>query len=722
MAATIFTISCSGEDGPAGAPGSACYVQLASDGSYDVICGGARQGTLAGGTQGAAGGPGAQGSVGDACLLGDQAADGSYPIICGGSEAGTLNGCSYTELDSDDFIISCGATSFGLCDGEAYNPSEQFCNSGSLAQLVDECGTGKVKFNPNTHYCGYATKSAYDSKNATVIVPCNNDIDNAINVAAEIGEDGSNKWGWDTTDPSRNGAWVDQYCRWEIDEVDVEEGTRSYTKEISDPVNCDGTNIYPNNGEWKGEYCGFEKQADMNRKLVATACGNGDAPDSVAYAAGYCQMAKKTDKFTQMTEDYCDVGPSASSVATPINRVNKFTKLSITDWKSEYCGYSNEANTIDKIKSVETGVCDDEAGPNDGSTWQNGYCQATSKTDPSTKKVGGASAYCIKNAGEAFKTAGDLSRFNKDTWEDEYCGYSSKEDADSLNVTVQKGICSDGTRPNASSWGNEYCRASRNGATSVSSTFCGVSAVPATKEFSASLNKDTWQDQYCGYADKAAFEADPKVATVLKGTCNDGSTSEIGPNQATTSYTSWINEYCQADRTGKTQVVGANTPSILTVFCLADTTDADYTTAPATARINDGTWQNQYCGFATKAHFDAETKTFTRLSGFCDDGQAPNLATSSYTAWTNDYCQVKEVDMNRNTTTKVSGANGAKDIYCTEAGGSDFADAPATARLNEGIWKGEFCFDDNVKGLCLGGLKPVSSSTLSTDTPACDYP
>jgi len=721
IAATIFTISCSGEDGPDGPAGSACFVKQAADGSYDVICGGGKIGSLIGGTPGAAGGLGPQGSQGDACLLGEQSADGSYPIFCGGNDTGfKLNGCSYTEdEDNKDYVISCGITTFGLCDGIAYNPSEKICTDGGFSP-PDECGSAKVKFNPNRQYCGYATKSAYDAKNATVLDFCGyDDSDKRINQAAELTEDGSGKWGWDT-DPSRNSDFDDKYCRFEIDAVDVEEGTRTYDTTVSAPVVCDGTKIYPNKGEYKGEYCGFAKQADFNRTLVATACGDGSLPDSLAYGTGYCQMASKNSKFTEFSTDFCDVGPSASSVATPINRVNKFTKLSIGDWKGEYCGYSNEANTIAKIKSVETGVCDDGEGPNDGNTWVNGYCQATSKADPSTKKVGGNSAYCIKRDEDAFKTAdASSSRFNENEWKDQYCGFSSKADADSSVFSRQEGICTNGGKPNENSWANEYCRASRNGTTVVSSEFCGVTAVPATRDFTGSLNKDTWQDQYCGYADKAAFEADPKVVSVRTGTCNDGTASEIGPNQATTSYTDWNNEFCQADNTGKISVVGANASDIFSVFCLADTTAADYTVAPATARLNEGTWQKQYCGFASKANFEA--KTFTKLSTLCDDGQALNKATSSYTAWTNDYCQVKIDQIQNNLTTKVSGAANAANVYCTEAGGSDFADAPATARLNEGIWKGEFCLADNVKVVCTGGLMPASSATVSTDTPVCSY-
>jgi len=730
IAATIFTISCSGEDGPAGPAGSACYVQANASGNYDIICGGISQGTLAGGTPGSAGGPGAQGPQGNACSLGDQAADGSYPILCGGSQAGTLNGCSHTEDEANkDYIITCGATTFGLCDGTAYNPSEKVCTIGGL-DAPDECGPlggVRAKFNPNRQFCGYASQTAYNAKTVTVLDFCGSGSDKKINEAVKIDSTNNtdptsleiNIWAWDTKTPSNNPAFEDKYCRFEICEASVEEGTRTYDTTVSAAVVCDGAKIYPNNGAYKGEYCGFDKQADMNRKLVATACGDGSLPDSVAYGAGYCQMASKISKFTELSTDSCYVGTSASSVGVPINRVNKFTKLSVTDWKGEYCGFSSEANTIDKIRSLETGVCDDGEGPNNGETWQNGYCQIAAKTDSTTKKVGGSSAYCMKNAGDGFKTAGPEARLNENTWQDQYCGFSSKADADSSVYSVQTGICSDNSKPNASSWGNEYCRADRKNDTKVSSEFCGVTAVPATRDFTGSLNKDRWQDQYCGYATKAAFEADPKVATVLTGTCNDGTTSEIGPNQATDSYTAWNNEFCQADNTGKISVVGASASDIFSVFCLPDTTAADYTVAPASARLNEGSWKKQYCGYTSKANFDAGV--FTTLSTLCDDGQALNKATSSYIAWTNDYCQVKLDDINRNTTSKVSGAANAADVYCTDAGGSDFADAPASARLNEGIWKGEFCLADNVKVVCLGGLRPPSSATVSTDSPVCDY-
>jgi hypothetical protein len=738
MAATIFTISCSGDDGSSGKDGSGCYVRAADDGGYDVLCGGSRVGSLLGGTQGtpgAPGGPGAPGAQGDACTLGDQAADGSFPIFCGSGLAGTLNGCSYAENDlfvngrNDrlDFIVTCGSTIFGLCDGVAYNPSEQYCSGDATdpdVNLLDqECGTSKAKFNPVKQYCGYENKAAYDAKNATVMELC---VSVAINQAAEIGSSGSGKWGWDAAVPSNN-VWdpADKYCKVEIETYDYEDGKITYKKSESSPEMCDGSLIKPNNGAWGGQYCGFEKVGDLTRKLVSNACGDGKFPDEEAHGKAYCRMEESTHKLTQLSTAFCEVGTPSSFVATPINKVDKYTTLSAADWKDEYCGFESEEATEARRKSVLRGVCGDLLGPNDEdrSSWQNDYCQMPSKADILTKRVGGSTAYCVKDAGTAFKTADASARFNEGAWKDEYCGYSSKADADEFNFTVQTGICTDESKPNSASWGNEYCQARRSGSTTVSSVFCGIAAVPATKEYAGSINKDTWKDEYCGYASKAAFEAEPKALSVLTGVCNtDGSSSDVGPNQAQSNYTIWLNEYCQADKAGITLVVGTNAASKLDVFCLADTTDVDYSTVDASARINERTWNREYCGFASKAAFEAETKIFSKLVGICDDGYGPNQATSSYVAWTNDYCQVKnDSDKYKGLTAKVSGAANAPGIYCTEQAGSDFADADASARLNEGSWKGEFCFADNVKGICLGGQVPASSSALSTDNPMCAF-
>jgi len=729
IAATIFTISCSGEDGPAGAAGTTCTVQPAADGTFNIVCGGSTLGTLNGGAPGVPGANGPAGPMGDACYLGDQAADGTYPVFCGNSQAGVLNGCSgwVNPSAEKDAIITCASTTFGICGTSTYSPSDYYCKvdtssptTYAVTPLNDVCvnGTGtsatQTKFNPLKQFCGFASRADFTAKRLSVLDLCGGDT---INSAVLDASSDVRQWVYAKADGTTASYDSTKYCMVTVDQDEFADsaaiGKLALKTVRATMRDCDGTLIKPNEGSWKREYCGFAgtSSTDLKRKLVNNACADGYGPDSIAFGKEYCRMESKTSKFTTISNEFCNEGTSVDFVEKPMNQVDKATLLSPSDFKGEYCGYNSEDDFKAQKQSLLTGVCDSDGGPNDAS-WDNGYCQATSQTDPTTKKVGGAGAYCITNAVNTFKTAGPESRLNENTWKGEYCGYATKADFDAnpkIVTRFESGICDDAVGPNSTTWENGYCQADKTGATKKvggTSAYCGLANLAETSDATGRINENTWKSQYCGYATKADFDATPKVLSVLPGICDDGN----GPNAST-----WENGYCQANKAGATVKVGAGVSDKLSAYCLADITDADYSVAPATARINENTWKSEYCGFSSKVNFEADVKVYSKLTGICDDGTAPNQATSSYTAWANEYCQVKEENKRVGGTTSVGGAS----AYCIASDDIDFTTATADLRLNEGSWKGQYCFGDKVIGVCTGGSTPISSSTLSTASPKC---
>jgi len=312
-------------------------------------------------------------------------------------------------------------------------------------------------------------------------------------------------------------------------------------------------------------------------------------------------------------------GPAGSGKKLPT------ALLTPSDFKYEYCGFASEEDNINNRRSLLKGICDDNQGPNDESVlnWDNQYCQvpfansiATSSRYGKTVRVGGSANYCIKNASTTYKGAGKEYRINDGKWNNEYCGYADQQADLDNEPTLLKGVCGNGSGPNASSWGNEYCGVSAKGTVSApSNKYCGITAMPATSDFTGSVNKDTWKEEYCGYADQAAFEADPKVVTVLSGICGD----DQKPNEE---GSNWENQYCQVPfenkTTGKSVRVSATASgsAIFQVYCLQDTSGvvaADYLNAPESARINDREWKDEYCGFESKSDFDS--RTFKKLTG-----------------------------------------------------------------------------------------------------------
>jgi len=768
LAAMIFTISCSdGEDGKNGAD---CTV-AGDEGNYDVICGGANAGKLTNGPQGTSGVDGPKGDAGVDCELVAASAT-SYQIKCGGVLKGTLEGCNTKSSDDGKEVnVSCaGNPKVALCEGVVFNPSLKYCDASAGIQILNAtwiCGPSKVKYDGTRRYCGFASEAALTAGTPSIL-----DLCGTSGKPNEAAENGVTKVWELATAPAT--TWKDEYCkvtRTVAITASTTYGTGNSTDSslfaITDvsakatPEYCGGVKVKLNQDTWKGEYCGYADAEAVSKTVVNNACGDAKNPDEEAFGKYYCQMSKQTDSLTTRVNTVCKVGTPTVFTETQMNRVDKNTKLVATDWKGEYCGYASAADyptaSANRVLSVLTGLCGDGNGPN-ATAWTNDYCQWQKKTDKISKRVTGANnldIYCINTSTTAWQTAGEDERINENTWKNQYCGYKSKEHYDETPRTVSRltGVCDDDKGPNqatnVSNWLNQYCQADATGETRVVSTsttidtdvWCGINAISPTRNYTGAINKDIWQDQYCGI-NKDNFDALPDPLTadwVLRAEPLDHPNSATcKPNavKGTGSYAlgvgakpAWQGQYCQqATKGGNVTVVGT-----LSNYCggtAADSLTLDAATVDN--RLNEDTWKDQYCGFESSAAFDLGAKKV--LSGTCDangpTGRAvktPNDA--SISAFTNEYCQADATG----STTLVVGITGTspslsinEDAYCVAStvtvdairaltGGSLTA-----ARLNDGSWKGQFCFEDKVRGVCPGGKQPVSNANSDAD-PRCEW-
>jgi hypothetical protein len=562
--AMVFTISCSaGDDGKDGKDGSSCTVEKNSDGKFEISCGGDPVGTFEDGKQGNAGTKGEEGDPGDEgnkgasgpyCWLGNKVS-GTYQIICGtegeGVVKGSLDICDVQNLGENEVTIKCGSTTVNLClelatssssgSSQIFDPSKESCNLdgtiNSTPTALSTCGTAKTKYDDRTQYCGYASATA---KDATVLNFCNSDKSLKPNEGTwqdeYCGYTGPKTAAVTTVlcgkSKLNDGKWNGEYCGYasataasktvqkgacptviEGDEfkgpnedyfgagycVADKKGRIAYTTDI-----C-GAGGKPNDGKWKGEYCGFANSSSSTTeagKVYTGVCDDGSGPHQASYNNGYCKADKETG-LTVLETNFC-------------NPEKKTGKPNENKWKGEYCGFANSsASSADRLYE---GVCDEGGGPNEAS-FNNGYCKAGS--DGKTVLETG---FC-----------GESGKINEGEWKGEYCGYESATSTE--NDKVYTGACDDGSGPNTDGLASGYCAANRDGETLRSISFCGASGKP---------NEGAWKGEYCGYESAASVEND-KVYT---GICDD----DGGPNKD-----GFASGYCQAENELASETIFSST-------------------------------------------------------------------------------------------------------------------------------------------------------------------
>jgi len=737
-----------GTPGVTGQPGVDCELRGPFGNSYEIWCGGTKRSSLEG------------------CST--ESSTDEVQVSCEGNP--TVSLCKGEVFDASAYYCTstgkASNTSYkcGIND-TPYNPLRQYC--GFTSEAAVKAGTPTV-----LPLCNASLPVASTSAAVATMKP-------------NLASSSSNKWVLDAASgPDWKDEYCQVTVA--SANVATGAVTYAKAKSDPTTSSCNGVKVKINEDTWKGQYCGFKEASDNTKSIVSNACGDGQGPDAVSYGDKYCRMLNKTDSLTTTSAVFCAVGNSSSSVKTPINKVEKAEvtiadwKDEYCGYDSEADVTSKtlslRTGTCDYIYSASSYVpinYGPNALPASGSyTWANQYCQVqyTHRDSAKTTLVSGVTTdkvglnyYCIAKLSE-FKTAGSGDRLNENVWQDQYCAYTDTASVRKKEPAIRTGICGNSEGPNSATlssttWGNDYCQASKNGSTmrvGGLGAYCGIATLAGVEgDYLGSINNGQWNDEYCGFnkaADLSAFNSASSVAdkaaklSVLLGTCDYEGVSTLttkGPNAYTvpssgipsgTSSLTWANEYCQAvgynnDSTIIVGIISGTGKGFIDnvgIYCLADTataltnagSGATYITVLSNStdrqRLNEGSWQNQYCGFANKQAFD--DGKFSILKTVCGDGNGVNPVSLN---WTNDYCQGNYFASG---TKKVSGSSIAKNVYCASDISSNFGTMGSTNRLNEGSWKGEFCFADDIKAKCTGGWIPngyvVGSGTFSTSTTA----
>jgi hypothetical protein len=524
----------------------------------------------------------------------------------------------------------------------------------------------------------------------------------------------NNTPGWVTSQPK----WLNQFCQGQ-DRLNPTKTVVAPTAAILDgslDVYCmknvavefsnkGVANQRLNEGGWKGEGCIFAKPTDYPGSATSTDASYFGAP-TVA-KSGRCGDGLMPNDANLSRYNpggaYFVSSPTYSSTVQPF-------------WHNEYCQYSeSEGNTV-RVGIVLTTV----SGVSRDADMFEKYCVTDTvlvgDTDP------------IKNASylDKLQKADATKMLDKDAAKStQYCGFKTRNDLHNLTALSNPKAtftrlekCTNGDMPNAA---NDITAAMTVGNPTTSTEI---------------TSKAWFKNEFCQYDKDAGGSGIPgtkKVGIVL--TVSGSVLRDVNI----------LTKYCPSDTTF-TKVGGTQ----------GSVADGDYgnenyitkfqTIVSASSnnlRLNEkASNNNQYCGFESKSKMDNEVKiptllttevpgvvsgnvkrpSFKVLTGRCtnpDDNVGPNQARAGYTSWANEYCQVK----NRldGFTTRVGSSS--SDVYCISSEASyDYTSATANAgRLNEGSWKGQYCFDDEKVGVCTGGYVPISGAA-STDNPKCELP
>jgi len=267
----------------------------------------------------------------------------------------------------------------------------------------------------------------------------------------------------------------------------------------------------------------------------------------------------------------------------------------------------------------------------------------------------------------------------------QYCGYAKGDDP--LEVTEGTTIYSicgevEQLKPYLYSWDDDvYCRYT----TKINAVLAGESANDFCN--GEKYNENSWKAQYCGYA-----SATTSTKTVLSGACDlpntELSDSPQGPNEV-----AFAQGYCEIrlDKNG----TGNPKPSVRTIY------SEDLCGTATNNKPNNGSWKNEYCGFASATSTEA-TKVY---AGLCADGNGPNKE-----KFNDGYCTIKWEDR-------------LKDPKEVSFLSNEFCGEDETKRPNDGSWKDEYCgFGENSKiadqvltGVCDDGDAPNSDRFTTTE-------
>jgi hypothetical protein len=457
-----------------------------------------------------------------------------------------------------------------------------------------------------------------------------------------------------------------------------------------------------NEDSWKGEYCGYKTVTDF---YIGATNGTSTAnfPTSGATTAANFDPSSVTTSFTalpsnrtptKMVSCHGSKGALVTDAGAEYNAPNSVSKVDAQTkkyWPNEYCQWQDTKGTTIKVVSIPeftnystSDDADKTAITGETATVLDNYCFSLIPTI-SFAEGQDRNKETLKRLMGVYGTSGAsgqnfLKKLNDGSWQNQYCGFKNQTDYTNLTRTVLTTICktpegvrTSGKQPNdysltknnnsATAFPREYCQYSKNVNTGViSAEVVGLysidgSGVPTERTSVYDLNK-----YFCYQPSKSAKK--------------------------------------EIDALGGTGVA------------------AFYNTKSSNApTLNDGSWKSEYCAYTSGTSINDEIN-FKKSVG-CENGEMPNAALSA-TAWQNEYCGMKRHSAFE------SSLLGGSEAYCgvnTDANPNAWLTATAdNFRLNAGTtWKGEYCFVDDKKGICLGGQVPIPGAK-SDDSPKCYEP
>jgi hypothetical protein len=524
----------------------------------------------------------------------------------------------------------------------------------------ESCDEGKIEEDVDIGECGL-TKVEYDKSKQY----CGYASEAAMNANEKTvfdlcGKDASKN----KPNDENQTEWKNEYCRY----------TTPKEKEASD-FYCGTAKMRINENSWLDQYCGYASATALVKTVQKGLCDDyTKGPNEDAFGSGYCVADKKTGK-TKYTSEICGASGKPNN----------------GKWKSEYCGNSKN-NTSKVVYDKGCDECGDlTEGPCGAHTeeYNGGYCK--SNRSNITTYTSAPDDYCIDDN----KT--ESSRMNEGSWKGEYCGFTTGDEP--VNK-VYTGACEnddDGiVGPNSNTNGGGYCRAPREGKTYYSEYLC--------EDDGKKVNEGKWSNQYCGI-NKNDLEVQH-----TSGACDvEVSGIPMGPNSD-----SYEGGFCQFDRDdeenskkGYTKYVEINEAdrSIMCPVGKFDAADPKYT------KLNANNKGNQYCGFASSSTNSYSVITVSDAKGGAkcaalgpNSLTMPDLSPSVTNADRANAFEYCTVNIDGTMELATPGDNSCKTI------------------LNEGSWKGEYCFVGGKtpeKGTCTGGKVGDPSQPKAT---GCSFP
>jgi len=298
---------------------------------------------------------------------------------------------------------------------------------------------------------------------------------------------------------------------------------------------------------------------------------------------------------------------------------------------------------------------------------------------------------------------------NKDTTKQydastQYCGYATEAAMKAGTVTALP-LCGKEklNDENSTEWNDGYCRWNKTrdpltGVETITKTISPKEECGTTLQ--ATPNNGAWLNQYCGWATASAL-----VKTVING--NTGTVPDMCDDGKGAHEEAYYAGYCQVSPAAalakQTNPYYVGNPATVRVsgqdaFCASTFTST--TRASASSRVNEGTWQDEYCGYDVTA---------TSLSGVVKkklkvlQGTYGGLSATSTAriqcavlapnAEKPEYDETLATDALKLASLKKNAQYCAvdQDKVVSLAKPSDNDCASGTEKLNEGAWLGQYC-------------------------------